>query len=350
MPTGSRAFALSLLSAVAFADTSAQGQESAARLRAATFEAAWATVDQAFFDPRHLGVDWAAVGARYRDRLDEVDDDEALAEVLTSMLREIDASHLEILMADGAGPSAVDGPEAEIEPPLLEWAELPARPGTWIARVRSFDGLAPDRVDALMADIAESEGVILDLRGNEGGDVSFLDLASRFMDRETLVGGLVSRGWIEATRHPLDAPVRLDSLPAMGPPYELDRLLEILQSSGAIGFVAGGAPAYEGCVAVLVDRRTGSAAEAFAMAMDRATGAILVGEPTAGALLSSDTFPLPNGWRLRVPVAVGLDEAGRVFWDEPVIPDVTADPGGDAPVAAAVAAMESCASGPTVAP
>lgn len=309
-------------------------------LRVATFETIWRTVDRAFFDPAHLGVDWSAVHDRYRARLDSVSSDAEFLRLMTRMLREIPASHMDLLLPPAPGDSGAAGP------PSMEWAELPGRPGIRRVTIRAFDGLDPARIDSMMADLAGSRGVILDVRGNEGGDVSALELASHFFADPAVIGGLVSRGWLEATGSPLDRPVPLDSFQVLGPPFDLQRMFRILGSDGAVAFRAGDAPpVYDGCVAVLIDGRTGSAAEAFAMVMDRRTKAPLIGEPTAGALLSSQEFPLPNGWRLRVPVAVTVDGNGKIFHDVPIQPDVRVDAPGKAAVDAAVRAIDGCAAG-----
>lgn len=320
------------------ADASVSTRDS---LRQATFDTILATVDQAFFDPEHLGVDWEAVGERYRARLAAVESDDDFLRLMWRMLREIPASHMDLLTGRSGGSAAGTG-HGDSEP-LLEWFELTDRPGRWMARVRSFGGLDPARVAAMMADLAESDAVIFDVRGNEGGDISFLDLAGRFIGGPVVVGGLVSRGWFEVTGHSLDEPAPLGTFPTMGAPYTVDRLFEVLGSSGAVAFEAGTESPYEGCVALLIDGETGSSAEAFTMAMKRQADARLIGETSPGRSCPRAQFELPNGWRLRIPVAVGVDEEGLIFWDVPIEPDVPVDPSTDAAVEVALETVEACA-------
>jgi carboxyl-terminal processing protease len=83
------------------AGVSAAGAEKTAtadwsEIRAQTFAAVWGTVNESYFDPTFGGVDWAAVGERYRGKLAEVDDADALRGLLTQMLHELKRSHFAI--------------------------------------------------------------------------------------------------------------------------------------------------------------------------------------------------------------------------------------------------------------
>jgi carboxyl-terminal processing protease len=83
-----------------------------------------------------------------------------------------------------------------------------------------------------------------------------------------------------------------------------------------------GERAFRGRVIVLTGPETASAAEGFAWLMRERTGAILVGRPTAGALLSSETVAMPGGWTLVLPVAGVWGPAGQDLGDRPVPPHV----------------------------
>ena len=52
------------------------------------------------------------------------------------------------------------------------------------------------------------------------------------------------------------------------------------------------------------------------------TDAILIGRETAGALLSSQPFDLPDGWRLTIPVHGNWGPDGRDFGDKKVPPHI----------------------------
>jgi carboxyl-terminal processing protease len=59
----------------------------------AVFEEVWQTVRHRFYDPHLHGLDWDAVGARYRPQVAAAKDDAARAAVINAMLGELHASH-----------------------------------------------------------------------------------------------------------------------------------------------------------------------------------------------------------------------------------------------------------------
>src|SRR5215475_5308231 len=74
----------------------------------ALFDKVWSTVNDNFYDPGFHGVDWKAVGARYRARLGGVKNDKDFETLASAMLEEIGTSHIYIVppknsSASGAG-------------------------------------------------------------------------------------------------------------------------------------------------------------------------------------------------------------------------------------------------------
>lgn len=95
--------------------------------RQETFETVWKTVDEAYFDATFGGVNWAAVGEKYRAQLATVTDKAALRGLLQSMIGELRKTHFSILPREmsvftpqersrvgtvGIGCTYVDGPMA----------------------------------------------------------------------------------------------------------------------------------------------------------------------------------------------------------------------------------------------
>lgn len=69
----------------------AQHPQAAANL--AVFEEVWRTVQEHFYDPTFRGLDWAAIGAKYRPFAAAAASQEERAAVINRMLAELDASH-----------------------------------------------------------------------------------------------------------------------------------------------------------------------------------------------------------------------------------------------------------------
>src|SRR5688500_2875473 len=68
--------------------------QSIAETRTTVFEGVVKTVSEQFYDPAFHGVDWVAVQARYRTRLDQVANDADLQQLIAQMLGELKSSHL----------------------------------------------------------------------------------------------------------------------------------------------------------------------------------------------------------------------------------------------------------------
>lgn len=62
----------------------------------------WSTVNEVYFDPTFGGVDWTAVGERYRARLDGAAEPAALRSLLQAMLGELGRTHFQIVPREAA--------------------------------------------------------------------------------------------------------------------------------------------------------------------------------------------------------------------------------------------------------
>ena len=129
--------------------------------------------------------------------------------------------------------------------------------GAWF--VRTLDGLR--------ASTQLTRALVIDLRGNPGGQMAELTvtLDALFRDAQT-VGRFIARDG----------------------------------RAGPIRLRGTGRSAFDGPVVVLVDRRSGSAAEIFAAVVQGAGRGRVVGERTAGAVLNAFPYRLPDGGRLHV--------------------------------------------------
>ncbi len=67
---------------------------------AAAFDEVWRIVRDRFYDPRLHGLDWSAVGQRYRARAAETGDRDARAVIVNRMLGELGASHTRLFTPD----------------------------------------------------------------------------------------------------------------------------------------------------------------------------------------------------------------------------------------------------------
>ena len=65
-----------------------------------TFESVWQTVRDRFYDPRHNGLDWAAIREKYRPDVERATSQASVARVINTMLSELQASHTRFYTPD----------------------------------------------------------------------------------------------------------------------------------------------------------------------------------------------------------------------------------------------------------
>ncbi|HEX8432449.1 MAG TPA: S41 family peptidase [Longimicrobium sp.] len=317
----------------------------------AVFDSVVGVLGRHFYDPGYNGADWAQLVAEARPGVAAARSDGEAYAIISGMLRALGTSHLSftavprVRQPASANTAAPRAPAAST--PSVSWRVL--SPSLGYLRIESFNpsgaALLPEvaRMDSAFAAMAALPAIVIDLRGNEGGSV---DLAYRL--GQHLQGVPVPAGYF-VVRHGYDArgmrsAAALDTAKVPALPSDGSVTGEML--GGAV-YAAGGAAMlyigggierpYAGRIAVLTDRGTGSAAEAVAAVLQEARGAIVVGERTAGAMLSSTDVMVAPGWRLRYPAMDYRTAAGRRVEGNGVAPDVSAPPADHAAILRAVA-------------
>ncbi len=250
------------------------------------FEQAWRLIHERYWDSNHRGVDWNAVGEKYRARLPQIASWDELYALISAMYDEIGDQHTDFLSPEearrylagaqcyplpfeGEAPSsspssAAPSPTAKPTKPEKptarpeEAAPAPAFPPSrveYTERIVVFrlsnlvDASGPQMLrQAIGRYDAQAIGYVLDLRGNPGG------LAIRMAE----VAGYFMRGvpWRLVTRAFGVSP--LPTTPLFGQPLTHKPLV------------------------VLIDAEVNSAAEGLAGALKNARRAYLIGTRTAG--------------------------------------------------------------------
>ncbi len=215
-----------------------------------------------------------------------------------------------------------------IEPTLVEARHL--GDGVGYLKVAMFPGMVGVVVANQITDAVRSlDGVdrlIIDLRGNTGGGVGALRVMSLLTPEKIPVGFALDKrraaGYLD--REKLSFP-RFSRIPsntkALWPlalrfaPAMLTQKPVVLDTEGL------GPQRFHGRIVLLVDRHTASAAEmivAFARENKLAT---IVGEQTAGRLLSATSVKVGAGYRLALPTGAYHTWKGDVLEGTPIEPD-----------------------------
>jgi carboxyl-terminal processing protease len=215
-----------------------------------------------------------------------------------------------------------------IEPTLVEARQLGN--GLGYLKIAMFPGMigveVANEISHAVERLGAVDSLIIDLRGNTGGGIGALRVMSLLTPRKIPVGFALDRHRvtrnIETEKQEFR---RFSRIPAstktlwrlalqFGPSMMTKKPI-VLQTEGL-----GGKP-FHGRVALLVNRHTASAAEmivAFARENQLAT---IVGEKTAGRLLSATSVKVGNGFRLAMPTGAYYTWNGSVLEGTPIEPD-----------------------------
>ncbi|NOX83740.1 MAG: hypothetical protein GXP06_12300 [Alphaproteobacteria bacterium] len=161
-----------------------------------------------------------------------------------------------------------------------------------------------EEIDAAYATIADkgADSLIIDLRENGGGAFAVRPLVGHVIDQPFDAGGFVSQRWNAENHH---APTASD-MKAVEPwdGWSIRAFWADVQDAPVIRVrFAPVEPIFEGPVYVLTSKRTASAAELAADAFKISGRAKIIGETTAGQMLSQKIFDVPGGFQLSLPIA-----------------------------------------------
>jgi carboxyl-terminal processing protease len=184
-----------------------------------------------------------------------------------------------------------------ISPPLAARA-LPS--GYAYIKFDLFSDAVAKQFRESLTKFAQAPGLIIDVRGNPGGDFhSLLAIANNFFVDRVSFGRILAR----SGRRP-SLMLRLLGVPSQ---------LEAGESSNQV---------YTGPVIVLVNEASGSAAEIFAAGMQENHRAAVIGRQTCGCVLGSVAHPVKGGGEVDISEFGILTASGRKLEGVGVMPDV----------------------------
>ena len=265
------------------------------------FEALWRIMDEhyCFFDykKKELGVDWNEVHARYSSMLNDNMRNEQLFEVLANMLAELKDGHVNLSAAFDYGRnwsfhedypanyndsivSLYLGHDYHIASGLKY---LIFEDNIGYIRCESFmNGVGDGNVTMMLDALATCSGLIIDVRGNGGGELTRAHtLASHFTNEEILIGYISHK--TGKSHSDFSAPVAEYLKPA---------------SDGL---------RWQKPVVVLTNRQCFSACNDFVKCMKQCPNVTILGDRTGGGSGMPFNSLLPNGWGVRYSAVVFYD-------------------------------------------
>jgi carboxyl-terminal processing protease len=203
--------------------------------------------------------------------------------------------------------------------------------GVGYLKVAMFPGMigvdVANEISKAAVSLGKIKGLIIDLRGNTGGGAGALRLMSLLTPEKIPVGFAPGKRWAgrDLDKEKLAFP-RFGSIPASKKalwllalrylPSLITKSPIVLESEGY------GPQSYQGNVVLLVDRHTASAAEMVTIFAKENKLATIVGERTAGRLLSATSVKVGHGFRLALPTGAYYTWNGTALEGSPIEPDV----------------------------
>jgi carboxyl-terminal processing protease len=210
-----------------------------------------------------------------------------------------------------------DGTTKQITVELKRFSTVRKETLTWIGedtavlRVFTFAaGYGRENIENLMKDAAKAKYLVLDLRSNGGGAVNNLNhLLSLLMPNGTSYGVFINR-------------LMADNFKKEKPDAEMSAEAIFGWTKQRVRTRARSVKPFEGKVAVLVNRGSASASEICAASLREGVGAMVVGQPSMGAVLASVYARLPEGFSLQHPISDYITDKGVRLEKNPIKPDV----------------------------
>jgi hypothetical protein len=276
------------------------------------------------FDPRLMDTPaWRGFFGDIKERFALARDDSDAMVAFYSQLPRLKTSHINLTHDPRIANMSVDSALMRVSAPpeSLVTLSFPA-PGVAHLSVRRWHQVS-GVIDSAFRRIVTTGAhtLVLDVRGNPGGDQSGVTTAGHLFADSMYVGALLANRWYRDH----DGPPTVQqwrSIPHSAKDDLLATFYALREHGVVLGVVTPREPQFAGKVFLLVNSGTGSASEPLAHLLKETGRATLVGERTAGAILAAVPHPIGDGWVLVLPEADYYTAEGIRLEGRGVHPDV----------------------------
>lgn len=277
------------------------------------FEALWKIIDEQYCFLDYKQIDWDAIHDQYQPLITPNMSSDGLFEVLGNMLAELKDGHVNLYSASNTArywdwyldyPRNYD--EALVEQYLgrdyriasgLKYTILEDNIG-YISYTSFSDGIGEGNLDEALSYLAACNGLIIDVRNNGGGNLTYSTrLAARFTNERVLMGYILHKTGPGHSDFSEPEPIYVD--PSDGVRWQKKAV-------------------------VLTNRHSYSATNDFINAMRYMPQVTLLGDKSGGGSGLPFTSELPNGWTVRFSASPHLD-ADKQQIEFGIDPDVKVD-------------------------
>ncbi|HZM91094.1 MAG TPA: S41 family peptidase [Blastocatellia bacterium] len=267
------------------------------------FEHLWKTYDRnyALFGAKH--IDWDALYKVYRPRVTSKTTDDELFQIISDLLGNLNDNHVRLSSSKRRFQSGILGQMKMedfsldlVKQKYLKGKSKPLVDGVfdygWLTdsigyfHFRGFGRLEQSEaaVDSIIKDFKDAKAIVVDVRGNGGGD-----------DR---VGKLIADRFADQKRLYMKTAIRSGSRHGDFTPWKY----WYVEPGGPLQFTKP--------VILLTHRFSVSAAENFALAMRVLPHVTVVGDATSGVFADVYGDRMPNGWGFSVSFKLFIDYTG----------------------------------------
>lgn len=277
------------------------------------FEALWKIIDEQYCFLDYKQIDWDAIHDQYQPLITPNMSSDGLFEVLGNMLAELKDGHVNLYSASNTArywdwyldyPRNYD--EALVEQYLgrdyriasgLKYTILEDNIG-YISYTSFSDGIGEGNLDEALSYLAACNGLIIDVRNNGGGNLTYSTrVAARFTNERVLTGYILHKTGPGHSDFSEPEPIYVD--PSDGVRWQKKAV-------------------------VLTNRHSYSATNDFINAMRYMPQVTLLGDKSGGGSGLPFTSELPNGWTVRFSASPHLD-ADKQQIEFGIDPDVKVD-------------------------